>query len=524
MNRRLASGQNQISQSVLVGTLSLLLLVVVIGCNEAKNADSSAPATSQATEPIKDAKADAPADSASEPSTTEQAATQQTEAPANEAKTIEVEFQQSNDQAQLVSAETNLDSPIEDQSEESPATDDLGKPTHKQIATISVNTDTLPETSLHSFCLAPDGNVLAACGEQDNGEIRIFDPDGNYLRSWEVAIKPEAINVGSDGNVYLAGQGKLLKLNQQGEQLLEKESPHVASILADPDAIREEVIQRAKRQVSSYDKQLEMYQKMIDQLEKKEEAELSESEQKSLEQLKQVYEQIEEVAKENTEDQLSDEKIDDMVKSMIEYKMRTASISEADGSVYIATGESTGYGYAIWRMDENFENAESIVGKLRGCCGQMDVQACSTGVYVAENSRHRVVRFDNQGTKLTSWGSRARSGLRGFGSCCNPMNVNFGPDGTVYTAESNTGRIKQYDSEGQLLSLVGKVDLVPGCKKVAIAVSPDGSRIYMLDITRETILVMGPLAPGESIAYSETDQGDSASTGVLKILRKAVGL
>ena len=97
------------------------------------------------------------------------------------------------------------------------------------------------------------------------------------------------------------------------------------------------------------------------------------------------------------------------------------------------------------------ENAEQIVTGLRGCCGQMDVQAGPNGVYVAENSRDRVCRYDREGEMLTHWGKSARKGLVGFGSCCNPMNVCFGPKGTVLTAESTTGHIKQFDAEARQL-------------------------------------------------------------------------
>lgn len=70
------------------------------------------------------------------------------------------------------------------------------------------------------------------------------------------------------------------------------------------------------------------------------------------------------------------------------------------------------------------------------------------------------------------------------------MNVTFGADGTVYTAESNTGRIKRFDRDGKYLATIGQVDLVPGCKNVSIAVNQDGSRVYMLDITRKHIVMM----------------------------------
>ena len=70
------------------------------------------------------------------------------------------------------------------------------------------------------------------------------------------------------------------------------------------------------------------------------------------------------------------------------------------------------------------------------------------------------------------------------------MNVAFGDDGSVYTAESGIGRIKRFSADGSFIELVGQVELVPGCKKVAISVSPKGDQVYMLDITRGHIVVM----------------------------------
>jgi hypothetical protein len=78
------------------------------------------------------------------------------------------------------------------------------------------------------------------------------------------------------------------------------------------------------------------------------------------------------------------------------------------------------------------------------------------------------------------------------------MNVAFGPGGVIYTAEDDTGRIKRYTPGGELLGLVGAVDVPPGCKNVSIAATSDGSRFYMLDITNNRILRMEPYGPGET--------------------------
>jgi sugar lactone lactonase YvrE len=70
------------------------------------------------------------------------------------------------------------------------------------------------------------------------------------------------------------------------------------------------------------------------------------------------------------------------------------------------------------------------------------------------------------------------------------MNVCFSRDGDVFTAESESGRIQRYGADGKFKDVIGSVKLVPGCKNVSIAVSPDTDRVYMLDITRNHIIVM----------------------------------
>ena len=142
--------------------------------------------------------------------------------------------------------------------------------------------------------------------------------------------------------------------------------------------------------------------------------------------------------------EMTDEQIDERVKASMAFKRKASSISATGDDVFLATHAAAGYGFDIWRMDDQFENAAVVVKELRGCCGQMDVKANEDGVFVAENSRHRVCRFDRDGKELGAWGYGARTGLEGFGSCCNPMNVAFGPQNAVYTSEDDTGRIKRY--------------------------------------------------------------------------------
>jgi hypothetical protein len=391
----------------------------------------------------------------------------------------------------------------------------LGRPTHKQVATIDVNSGDLENTSLLSFCLSPTGNVLAACAEGP-GAIREFTPTGEFVTAWEIDIKPEAINVGSDGNIYVAGQGKLLKLSDTGAVLLEQEAPHVAAISANPEKIREQIIEQTKQMREQFSSQIKNYEDMLTPLQEKPEEERTAEDKQQIQMFEQVIKQYTEMSEQYGGKELTDEELDQRVAASIEYKSRTASISEFNGEVFVATGAVEGYGYDVWKMNDEFADGEVIISGLRGCCGQMDVQCCENGIFVAENSRHRVARFDTAGEMLTSWGKQAREGLHGFGSCCNPMNVAFGSDGTVYTAEDDTGRIKQFTPDGELVALIGKVDMVPGCKKVAIAVAKDGGNVFMLDITNNKILVMDRLKPGETVAYNESESSGGSFFGALK--------
>ncbi|HEX6963793.1 MAG TPA: hypothetical protein VF175_18140 [Lacipirellula sp.] len=397
------------------------------------------------------------------------------------------------------------------------------RPTHKQTLIINVNTGDLPQTTLTSFCLSPEGNILAACGNE-KGEVRIFDAGGAYLESWELPVKPDAINIGSDGNVYIAGNGKLLRLDTEGKVLLEAESPHAAELLKNEEALRKEIVDQAKQISEQFAQQIEVFDKQIAQLEKKkaekeeEGEELSAADQARLKSYADMKKQYEDIIEQYGGKEMSDQELAEKVKASMDYKLKVASISETDGKVYIACTAAVGYGFNVWQLDDKFTGGKVVVSELRGCCGQMDVQASKDGIFVAENARHRVACFNDDGKLTTQWGEQARSGIDGFGSCCNPMNVAFGADGSIYTAESESGRVKRFSPKGELIDLVGKVEIVPGCKKVAIAVDKTGDTVFMLDVSRNHIVKMERLAAGETVAYYEQrgEGGSSVGRAILK--------
>lgn len=380
--------------------------------------------------------------------------------------------------------------------------------THSQSRTIEIQQGNGDKLKVNAFCLSPQGEILAAMGNGP-GEIRVFDDQGKLLRSWEVSVKPEAINTTANGTILVGGEGRLFQFSSKGKTLTEVDAPHAESLRNSTKALREEAIaylDRSKNANSSnvLKARVATYESIIAQLERKGETEeLSQQETQLLKALPTALEQwkkqaaaqeekekSEQDAEEKKDDGPSEEAIAAQVDRMMKSKMRVASISTDGESVFVATPALKGYGFAVWKLNQTMSEGAEIVTGLSGCCGQMDVQACENGLYVAENSRKRVVRYDAKGKEISQWGKSDRTGLDGFTSCCNPMNVCFNKNGDVFTAESNTGRIKRFSAEGEFLNFVGDVKLVPGCKNVSIAVTPDHSRVYMLDLTRNHIVVM----------------------------------
>lgn len=186
-------------------------------------------------------------------------------------------------------------------------------------------------------------------------------------------------------------------------------------------------------------------------------------------------------------------------------KFPKASVSgmAVDGNdVFVASstdGGGTRSRSVIVRFDRELKNPVEIAKDLRGCCRRLDMLVKDDVLYVAENMAHRVVKYDRDGKVLSKWGQRARKDISGFGSCCNPMNLCFGPGGELYTAESGLARIKRYTADGEYLGLVGYVGtnrfnraggLAASCSNICLRMNEDASRIFVLDFKHSLIRVL----------------------------------
>lgn len=361
------------------------------------------------------------------------------------------------------------------------ADSEIDSPTHRQVRTIRPEIDG-QKAQLHTFCLSPGGEVVAACSLESSGGALVFlDAKGNSLKQVKLEFAPTAVNFAPDGSIFAAGNGKLVHLQSDGTLIKSGESPAANMSEEDKEKAIKQAETQAKQMAAMLEQQLKMLKDQIEKIEKKEESERSRLETARLDAFQGQLEMYESIASEqltiNPEDILSQ-------------TLTIPSIAVSDQDLFVTCRSAAGYGYEIWRTNYDFEDAKRVVDSVSGCCGQMDIQCCEGNLVIAENSNFQVAFYDRDGKAISSFGKRDRTSKSGFGSCCNPMNVRPLADGTVLTAESSIGHIKRFDQEGKLLGYVGKAKIGGGCKHCALGFDADSDTYFLMHQDANQICVL----------------------------------
>jgi len=413
---------------------------------------------------------------------------------------------------------------------------------------------------LQAFAVDSKGRLLAAVGSKATygigaskvsavtREVQVFSAEGKPLEHWPLDFDPQRITVGPNDEVFVAGSGKIARLDKNGKQIAQVDSPHIAAVLGDPKSLRESAEQQRKQMIEIYTEAKKSMEIQKEQLTKRiaaleEEAKNAEENAKNSDDVKNVKDGKKDTAKPAAKEtaqkakavskvqlnalkrqltqneaqlksydqiieQQENRSVDEIVQEIKSRLQKINAIAVSGKNVFITTGIAKGYGFAVWRTDLEFKDAKQIVTNLSGCCGQMDVQVIGGELFIAENTRHRVGRFDLDGKSLATFGTRDRESAGAcFGGCCNPMNVCLGPNGTVLTAESE-GFVKSFKSDGTFVGLIGKAQVGGGCKNVSIATSPDGNRVYFYDLDKSRVVVMAREKPTDDAKPKTTARKD----------------
>lgn len=360
--------------------------------------------------------------------------------------------------------------------------------THKVVASIDVKGE--KGMTLQTLCLDGKGRVVGLVAPPKpygapvkgaTAEVHLFDADGKPVKSWKVDFHATAVNVGPDGAIYVAGDSKIAKFDADGKQVgATAELPHVAAVMTDKEGLKtkaEAQLKREKEQmVQVYANARKSVAEQIKKIEDKKPEDRSKTEERQLEQFKNILKQYEKI-----ENDYKSRTVEQVIEQMTG-RMRVANglaVSEKD--VFVACGD-VGYGFAVWRFSKELKEPKQILSEIGGCCGQMDVQCHGSDVLVAENTKKQFTRYDREGKKVGSFGKGGPdTDPTCFGSCCNPMNLRALATGDVYTAESE-GIIKRFGPSGEFIETAGVVKLTGGCKNVAVAVSADAKKIFFCDL------------------------------------------
>lgn len=310
------------------------------------------------------------------------------------------------------------------------AKDPAWKPACAEVGLIQIG-DSKKPGALKNFCLNSEGNLLACFG----AGIRVYSPKGELLKTLPLEIQPGAICVAKDGSIFAAGDGRVLKLDANGKVLASAASP----VANEPVVISKEIEEMLKQSGRPI---------------KEERARM---------------------------------------KSSLESRRKDVTgLAVTEQDVFMAVGAPNDFSYRVYRLNHALENPKLVVEKLRGCCGQMDIQSHEGKLWIPHNARHQVESRDRDGKELSKFGKAGRVKASDFGGCCEPKNMRVLANGDILAAESGPPTcIKRFSAAGKFIEVVAALNSKGDCVRVTVEVSPDGKRYYMLDTARDAIRVFG---------------------------------
>jgi hypothetical protein len=321
--------------------------------------------------------------------------------------------------------------------------DSSWKPACSETSLIQVG-DLKRPGALKNFCLDAEGNLLTCYVPQQGGgpknapSIRVYSPKGELLKTLPLEIKAETICQAKDGSIFVAGDGRVQKLDAAGKVLATAKSP-----------VADEAVTISK-----------------------------ETEDMVLEQSKQTKRPFKEA-------------LASMKTSLERRRSEVTGLTVTDKDVFMAVPSPSDYTFRVYRLSHDLTEPKQVVDKLRGCCGQMDIQSHDGNLWIPHNARHSIETHDRDGNELAKFGKSGKVKPSDFGGCCEPKNLRMLPDGDILAAESGPPTcIKLFSSTGKFKEVVAVANGSKGdCVRVTVERSPDGSQYYLLDTTRDAIRV-----------------------------------
>ncbi len=394
----------------------------------------------------------------------------------------------------------------------------LWQPSHQNVAVIKPG-----KGPIESFCRNKEGNLLICCSGAEpsilgsifganstpqNGVIAVLSPEGEKIADWKMPLNPQAICQGGDGAIYVAGGGRVAKLDQSGKVLAQGDAPNVGELPPLPVVKKEpkkegpeaEAADKAKREkIADLTKQMQDaqcdYMKVATEAQKNLKPNDDESMQAFQEKVKGPMEKRQAAQQDLQQLTQTPQMRLAQAKLMRQQLATVTGMAVTDRDLFLCCASAKGFGYTVWRSDHDFANAKKIVENLAGCCGQMDIQAHGGDLWVAHNSRHKVEHYSRDGKKLGSFGKTDRISADGFGGCCEPKNLRFGPDDVVFACESGPPTcVKRFSLSGKFLGVSLVAPWSSGCVRVTTEYDAEHDRYFVLNSGDQQIHVFAKKA------------------------------
>ncbi len=336
------------------------------------------------------------------------------------------------------------------------AKDPAWKPICQEVAKIQVGDPSRPG-ALRNYAVNRAGEILACVAptragvpgvdpasvptssgaSAGGGALRVYSPEGQLRQTWPLNIQPEAVAVAPDDTLYVGGSGKVLQLDPSGQVRRSAPTPVAdAEVSLSPEV--EEMVKQEARRTGRHPQ-------------------------------------------------------DERAKLLVSLESRRADVTGlavTERDVFVAVPAPNDFTYRVYRFTRDLTEPTLIVEKLRGCCGQMDIQSHNDELWIAHNARHTVECRDRDGQLLRKFGKSGRVRAEDFGGCCEPKNLRVLANGEILAAESGPPTcIKRFSAEGRFLEVLALNETPGDCVRVTVAPSPDGSRFYLLDTSRDAIRV-----------------------------------
>lgn len=386
------------------------------------------------------------------------------------------------------------------------------KKTHVQTRAFSPQLDG-KDADLSSFHVLSDGRLLVCVSPAKSnrkkskktsdrlpGCIQVYSPEMELESEIGVPFVATVVCSDASGNLFVAGDGKAAKLNKDGDLVLLNETPTAAGENAEERKaeIRKQVLAEQEQSTKRIRDLVTAYEAQVEKLEEVAEEDRSNSQIRRLRRLNGQIENYQTFLKNADKTPITDE--------MIEQRMRVeiVAIAATEQDVFMAVRGNAGF--EIFRTNHELKEATRIVKRLVGCCGHMDINAVNDRIAVAENTKFQVGVYDRDGKPITRFGQRLSGSNQGFGSCCNPMNVHCCTNGDVLTAESSVGKIKRFDSDGNLVGYIGQAEVGKGCNNIKVDFDPVRDRYYVQYEDANQICI---LEHQDTVAKKETSSEDA---------------